>query len=87
MAEQVATILPDPEDDFSMIEGVFHPDQWDEFKPPVLPDDYIYNVIYGQKYHKSNEKLFVIRGIANGLEVDMTFKQVDGKWKLVKLVE
>lgn len=87
VAEQVATILPDPEDDFSMIEGVFHPDQWDEFKPPVLPDDYIYNVIYGQKYHKSNEKLFVIRGIANGLEVDMTFKQVDGKWKLVKLVE
>ena len=87
VADPVATIIPDPDDDFSMIEGEFHPEQWDEFKPPVLPSDFIYNVIYGQKYKKKNEKLFVIRGIANGLEVDMTFKQRDGKWQLVKLVE
>lgn len=87
VADPVATIIPDPDDDFSMIEGEFHPEQWDEFKPPVLPSDFIYNVIYGQKYKKKNEKLFVIRGIANGLEVDMTFKQRDGKWMLVKLVE
>ena len=87
VADPVATIIPDPDDDFSMIEGEFHPEQWDEFKPPVLPADFIYNVIYGQKYKKKNEKLFVIRGIANGLEVDMTFKQRDGKWQLVKLVE
>ena len=87
VADPVATIIPDPDDDFSMIEGEFHPEQWDEFKPPVLPADFIYNVIYWQKYKKKNEKLFVIRGLANGLEVDMTFKQRDGKWQLVKLVE
>ncbi len=86
MNEPVETILPDPDDDFSMIEGEFHPEQWPDFKPVVLPTDFIYNVIYGQKYTHSNQKLFVIRGIANGLETEMTFQRVDGKWKLMKLV-
>ncbi len=85
--DQVNTILPDPEDDFNMIEGVFHPDQWEEFRPPVLPSDFIYNVIYGQEYRLSKQKLFVVRGMSNGLETEMTFKKIDGKWKLVKLVE
>ena len=82
----VETILPDPEDDFTMIEGEFHPDQWEEFRPPVLPHEFIYNIIYGQKYTHSKQKLFVVRGISNGLETEMTFRQIDGKWKLVKLV-
>lgn len=86
MDEPVSTILPDPDDDFSMIEGEFHPEQWPDFKPVDLPSDYIYNVIYGQKYTQSNQKLLVIRGISNGLEAEMTFRKVDGKWKLVKLV-
>ena len=85
--DPVAAIVPDPEDDFSMMEGVFHPDQWDEFKPYILPDEFIYNIIYGQKYKLSKQKLFVIRGLGNGLETEMTFKQMDGKWKLIKLVE
>ena len=84
--ETVSTILPDPDDDFTMIEGEFHPDQWEEFRPPVLPRDFIYNIIYGQKYTRSKQKLFVVRGISNGLESEMTFRQIDGKWKLVKLV-
>ena len=82
----VETILPDPDDDFTMIEGEFHPDQWEEFRPPVLPQEFIYNIIYGQKYTQSKQKLFVVRGISNGLESEMTFRQTDGKWKLVKLV-
>ena len=85
--DPVATILPDPDDDFTMVEGEFHPDQWEEFKPPVLPSEFIYNVIYGQEYRLSKQKLFVVRGMSNGLETEMTFKKVDGKWKLVNLVE
>ncbi len=85
--DPVATILPDPDDDFTMVEGEFHPDQWEDFKPPVLPSEFIYNVIYGQEYRLSKQKLFVVRGMSNGLETEMTFKKVDGKWKLVKLVE
>ncbi|RKW61654.1 MAG: DUF4348 domain-containing protein, partial [Prevotella sp.] len=38
----------------------------------------------GQKYTESNRKLFVIRGVANGMETEMDFKKVKGKWKLIK---
>lgn len=86
MNDPVSTILPDPEDDFTMIEGDFHPEQWPEFCPMELPADFIYNVIYGQKYTQTNQKLFVIRGISNGLEVEMTFKNKNGNWKLTKII-
>lgn len=85
--DPVNATIPDPEDDYAMIEGEFHPDQWSEFKPYILPYDTIYNVIYGQKYNLSRQKIFVIRGLSNGFETDMTFKKMDGKWKLVKIVE
>ncbi|MBO4849706.1 MAG: DUF4348 domain-containing protein [Prevotella sp.] len=85
--DPVKAVLPDPDDDYDMVEGEFHPDQWEEFKPYILPNDTIYNVIYGQKYRRSKQKLFIIRGLSNGFETEMTFKQVDGKWMLVKIVE
>ena len=46
----------------------------------------IYNIVYGQPKEKSHSKIFVMRGIANGLELEMTFRQHDGRWQLVKLV-
>ena len=52
---------------------------------PSLPHDMIYNIIYGQKYTESNQKIFVIRGIANGLETELTFRRVGGQWELMKL--
>jgi len=82
----VMTLMPDPEDDFTMIDGEFYPEQWEEFRPPIMPTDMIYNIIYGQTYDESTEKLFVIRGISNGLETEMTFKRKEGVWKLVKIV-
>lgn len=75
---------PDPEDDFSTMTGTLAPEQWPMFAPK-LPYDMIYNIIYGQEYTESNQKIFVIRGIANGLETELTFKRLDGMWKLVKL--
>ncbi len=86
MNEPVSTVLPDPDDDYSTIEGEFYPEQWPDFKPLDFPSDMIYNILYGQQYRKSRQKLFVLRGISNGLEAEMTFKQIDGRWKLVKLI-
>jgi len=86
MDDMVQATLPDPDDDFAMIEGEFSPEQWPDFRPVVLPQDSLYNILYGQKYTKSSQKILVLRGIANGLESEMTFKVKDGKWKLVKLV-
>lgn len=75
---------PNPDDDFSSITGSITPEQWPSFKPWLIPDGEIYNIIYGQKYTESNRKLFVIRGVANGMETEMNFKVVKGKWKLMK---
>jgi hypothetical protein len=75
---------PDPDDDFSTMSGVLAPEQWSSFAPQ-LPGGMIYNIIYGQKYTESNKKIFVIRGIANGLETELTFRRRNGKWMLMKL--
>ena len=75
---------PDPDDDFGTMTGTLAPEQWPSFAPQ-LPSGLIYNIIYGQKYAESNQKIFVVRGIANGLETELTFKKRGGKWKLTKL--
>lgn len=76
---------PDPDDDFSTMNGILAPEQWSSFAPE-LPKSLIYNILYGQQYSESNQKIFVIRGIANGLETELTFRRKNGKWKLLKLV-
>ena len=75
---------PDPDDDFSTMTGEIEPQTWPAFAPQ-LPHGMIYNIIYGQKYTESSQKIFVIRGIANGMETQLTFRRVKGKWLLMKL--
>lgn len=76
---------PNPDDDFGTMTGILAPEQWLSFAPE-LPNTIIYNILYGQKYSESNQKIFVIRGIANGIETELTFRRVRGKWKLMKLI-
>ena len=80
----VKFVGPDPDDAFSTMTGDIEPETWPAFAPK-LPSSMIYNIIYGQKYNESNQKIFVIRGIANGLETELTFKRIGGKWMLTKL--
>lgn len=75
---------PDPDDDFSTMTGEIEPETWPAFAPQ-LPHGMIYNIIYGQKYTVSSQKIFVIRGIANGMETRLTFKRIGGRWQLMKL--
>ncbi len=84
MEKEVKYIGPDPDDDFKTMVGVITPESWFGLSPE-LPSGVIYNIIYGQQYKQSNRKIFVIRGISNGLEVELTFRKKSGKWKLVKL--
>lgn len=74
----------DPDDDFSQMEGVITPDTWPAFAPE-LPSDMIYNIVYGKTHPSGKCKVFVIRGIANGLETELTFRLEDGQWMLSKL--
>lgn len=84
MNDEVTFTAPDPDNDFGDITGTMYPDQWPDFKPALIPRNAIYNILYGQKYTESSQKIFVIRGIANGLETEMTFRRKNGQWKLMK---
>lgn len=77
---------PDPDDDFSTMTGEIALETWSAFAPE-LPSGFIYNIMYGQKYTEGNQKIFVMRGIANGMEMELTFKKIDGEWKLTALSE
>ena len=84
LGETVAFVGPDPDDDFAQMEGVISADTWEAFAPE-LPQKMIYNIIYGQPHREGTTKVFVLRGIANGLELRMTFRRIGGEWKLTKL--
>lgn len=86
LANEIDFTGPDPDDDFSQMEGVITPDFWDAFAPE-LPQHLIFNIVYGQQDVSSTEKIFLLRGIANGQETEVTFQQEDGCWKLTKLTE
>ena len=82
--ETVEFVGPDPDDDFNVMEGVITPDTWEAFAPQ-LPEKVLYNIVYGKPETKGNKKIFLIRGVSNGLEVELRFKKVGGKWLLMKM--
>lgn len=86
LSEEIAFVGPDPDDDFSQMEGVITPDFWDAFAPE-LPTRMLFNVVYGSQDSTANEKIFVLRGIANGQELELTFRRDNDHWRLTKLME
>ena len=66
------------------LEGTISADQWFEFAPE-LPRDVITNIRYGQTYDNPNHIIFEMRGIANGLQVTLSFHQQAGVWRLTRL--
>ena len=81
----VQFVGPDPDDDFNQMEGLITPDTWEAFAPE-LPTGLLYNIIYGKPQHEGNEKIFLIRGVANGYELELHFKKSGGKWLLAKMI-
>ena len=84
LANPVVYVGADPNDDFATAESEITPEMWPDFASE-MPSEMIYNLIYGQTYTESDRKVFVIRGISNGLEVDMVFERRGGRWLLTKL--
>lgn len=85
LAAQMQFSGPDPDDDFRQLEGVITPDFWEAFAPE-LPSKMLYNIVYGHRHDAAQQKILVLRGIANGLEVEITFQLKHGRWKLTKLI-
>lgn len=85
IAESVSFSGPDPEDDFSRMNGELMAEQVPMFMP-WLPTGTLYNIHYGiEPYKASNTRVFVIRGIANGMESELTFERKRNGWMLTKL--
>jgi len=84
LCNEIEFVGPDPDDDFKQMEGVITPDFWDAFRPD-LPKGLIYNIVCGNQHPSADQKIFVLRGIANGLEVELTFRLRNGRWKLRKM--
>lgn len=85
MAENVEFSGPDPDDDFMRMEGFIMPEQVSMFAPE-LPQGKIYNIVYGDVVPHGDDRILVIRGIANGFEIELTFSKKDSGYVLVKLV-
>ena len=82
--ETVQFVGPDPDDDFAQMEGVITPDTWEAFAP-TLPVKVLYNIVYGKPKAANKEMIFLMKGVANGLEVELRFKKVGNKWLLMKM--
>ena len=77
---------PDPDDDFAQMEGILTPDTWPAFAPE-LPDKMIYNIVYGPRKPRTDRIIFMLRGIANGLETELTFRRHGDQWRLAMMKE
>lgn len=84
--DEIEFVGPDPDDDFEEMEGFITPNLWEDFAPE-LPQGILYNIVYGRENVDSTRKILVVRGIANGMEEELTFDRKGGEWKLTKLVE
>lgn len=86
LSDEIDFVGPDPDNDFSQMEGIITPDFWDAFAPE-LPQRMLFNIVYGHQDPAADEKIFVLRGIANGQELELTFRREDNHWRLKKLME
>lgn len=84
LEETVQFVGPDPDDDFEQMEGILTRDTWPAFAPE-LPVKMIYNIVYGVRKPRTDRMIFIVRGIANGLEMELTFRRHGDTWRLAKL--
>lgn len=80
----VLMTAPDSDEEFTEVTGSISPEQWPAFKPDLIPSGVVYFVNYGQQNTSETHKVFIVRGVANGLNIEMDFQRKDGQWKLLK---
>ncbi len=85
LAEYVTFKGPDPDEDFSTMEGDIMREQWPMFKP-WLPENEFYCIRYGKQNNVASDKrYFFVRGISNGIQTDLVFIRKGKTWELVKV--
>lgn len=84
LAQPLAFVTPDPDDEFQILETVLDEGQWFAFRPPLLKE-VLTNVRYGQSDSpNSRTKILDVKGFGNGFNNVLCFERRDGLWKLVK---
>lgn len=85
VAPSLTFVTNDPEDDFSILETTMEQEQWLAFMP-VLPQDRLTNINYGQRNRsESKTKILSIKGINNGFFNSLYFRRrSNGDWELYK---
>jgi hypothetical protein len=77
-------VTADPDDEFEILETTIDPDQWSVFQP-VLPQEYLTNVNYGQlKQAGSDTKIIEMKGFGNGFNNTLYFERRHGQWRLAQ---
>ena len=84
VADPLPFVVPDPDDDFQIMETTIQKSQWFTFQPK-LPTEHLTNVNYGQRLDgNSHTRVIDMRGFGNGFSNTLYFKCRNGKWKLTR---
>ncbi|MFC2515073.1 DUF4348 domain-containing protein [Prevotella melaninogenica] len=77
---------PDPNgEETNVVNTTIPAEEWSSFLPE-LPHEMIYNILYGQKYSDTDRRIVTFRGLSNGVETQLIFKQNGKSWRLEKVV-
>jgi hypothetical protein len=78
-------VTADPDDEFEILETTIDPDQWSVFQP-VLPQNYLTNVNYGQEKASpsADTRIIEMKGFGNGFNNTLYFERRHGQWRLVQ---
>lgn len=84
VADPLAFVAPDPEDEFQILESTLEKGQWFAFQPK-LPNEYLTNINYGQRLDRNSQnRVIELRGFGNGFCNLLHFRCRNGEWKLVR---
>lgn len=84
VADPLHFVVPDPEDEFQILETTIQKSQWFTFQPN-LPTEHLTNINYGQRLDRnSHTRVIEMRGFGNGFSNTLYFRCRNGKWKLTR---
>lgn len=84
LADPLAFVTVDPEDEFQILETTLDEGQWFAFRPPMMKER-LTNVHYGQSGKMDSDyKIMEFKGFGNGFNNTLYFARRNGRWFLVK---
>lgn len=85
LKSHIIYVHTDPDNDFEILEEKINLEQWNVVKPQYCSQKLAY-IDYSNN-QKSNKKVVVIKGLANGYSTILFFKKEKGHWTLYKYEE